>query len=133
MSYLLQNRRQFYETVLPRIPDQRVRKALEEINQLSENRNPAELNVDNKCKSLSLFELEDAFKKPAYGEKLGKVIICVHELLDEAIKIEVLCHQEFACLAGETDNQTSDYFSLRIERLQELRDSFRYHRFRLID
>ncbi len=133
MSYLLQNRRRFYETVLPRIPDQKVKKALEEINQLSDAGAALEIVTDKSSNYLLCIELEDAFKKPAMGERLGRIVISVEELIDQALHLERLCHEAYARDNSTPGTQVFYFSSLRIERLRKLRDSLEYHRFRLID
>ncbi len=133
MSYLLQNRRRFYETVLPRIPDQKVKKALEEISQLSDAGTVTEIVVDKSSNYLLCIELEAAFKKPSMGERLGRIVISVEELIDQALHLERLCHEAYARDNSTPGTQVFYFSSLRIERLRKLRDSLEYHRFRLID
>ncbi|MBL0060109.1 MAG: hypothetical protein IPP40_01050 [bacterium] len=133
MSYLLQNRRRFYETILPRIPDQKVRKALEEINQLSGIEMGIEHFEDNQHKSLLSIELDDAFKKPAMGERLGRTVISVEELIEHALRFEQLCHTEYSQDDFTIGRQIYVSSGLKIEKLRKLRDSLQYHRFRLID
>ena len=133
MSYLLQNRRRFYETVLPRIPDQKVRKAFEEINRLSEIDVAFKEDVNKPSTSLLSINLEDVFKKPTIGERLGNVVISVEELIDQALHLEQLCHEAYAQDDSDLGRQIYDSLVFRIERLRKLRDSLEYHRFRLID
>ncbi len=133
MSYLLQNRRRYYETILPRIPDLKVRGMLEEIVHSTEPQNSPETAVDKSSIHLSSIDLEDAFKKPGLGERLGRVVISVEELLDRAIQLELLCQTAFVGLTSEPTKQILDSSSVRIGKLRKLRDSLQYHRFRLLD
>lgn len=133
MSYLLHNRRRFYETVLPRIPDQKVRKALEEINQLPFARDSTECDVNKSSMILLSIDLTDEFKKPTYGEKLGRTVISLEEVIDQAICLEQLCKEAYAHNDTFEGKQAFDLSSLRTSKLRKLRDSLQYHRFRLID
>lgn len=130
MNYLLHNRREFYLAALQRIPDPGIRDRLRQIAAPSLDEPPAFSSVDS-SNDLQKLHLEDAVKKPRHGEKLGKSILSVEDLIEKAIRLEEQC-----CSWAQMDStrelrQIFDYSTFTIAQLRELADDLRYHRIRL--
>ncbi len=131
MNYLLHNRQKFYESVLPRIPDADLRSAIQAIETHGQ---AAKLDLTedvSDAKNLFHIDLEDAVKKPNYGEKSGMTALYAQEVLERALRLEELCYLAYSGKKDKDSVQMIDFISFRIKRLRLLLDNLRYHRIRL--
>ncbi|MBK6910777.1 MAG: hypothetical protein IPK53_14990 [bacterium] len=124
MLILLQNRRDFYRELLPRLPDQALAARLQAIAEHCAPSDPEEWPHVR-----AALELEDPWKKPQLGARWGRTAISMAEVFERAIRFEELILQ--AC-AEHAASDLAVNASDRLEKLRILADDLRYHRVRLV-
>ncbi|MCB1059035.1 MAG: hypothetical protein KDB65_02280 [Calditrichaeota bacterium] len=132
MDILLQNRLDFYQFLLLRIPDQSLRTKLKDISESSDVQ-IAPCPVDSNILELHKLNLVDAFKKPQFGERWGKTTLSVQEALERAIHLEEWCVLGATLVTSETGVQLFNISTFRLAKLRDLENSLRYHRLRLVE
>jgi hypothetical protein len=135
LNCYVQNRTEFYESLIPRIPDPRLRDLFARAVTAFD---PSETRLDPVCPSsnktdqdyLSSLISLDMFKKPSYGRAAGRTVISLHEALLRAQQIEsngILLLQN---IVHENPQMHDELASCRssLEGLQKLQDDLRYHK-----
>lgn len=125
MDILLQNRLDFYDEALSRLPDLALASRISEIAEFS----PPALSGQGLLPDLPhSLDLEDALKKPQFGRRSGRTAISIAEVLTRAIRFEELI---LLATAGLPDHIHQSGACQRLQRLRQLEDDLRYHRIRL--
>jgi hypothetical protein len=137
----LQNRAEFYAALLPRMPDERQRKALEAASAPTEAEPtlvsaveglPEGASDDEPLRALGL---RDMLKKSGFGRALGRTAISTVEALQRAEHIEETGVVLFEHLHSIYPSSADIFHAEMIRRLGalaallKLEDSLRYHRF----
>lgn len=133
MNYLLQNRSTYYEFLLARIPDLKLRTLIKESISVVPITGTLLKEAGWPPFLLLNLSLEDAVKKPLFGEKMGKTVVSVHEGLVRAIHFEDLCVLYYTLVDQSEYLETINYHILAASNLRKLADDLRYHRVRLIE
>jgi hypothetical protein len=140
IAFYLENRREFYQALLPRIPDQRLRNLLKQaimpVEAASKNTSillssSADMAGDALCDALCL---TDPFKKGTFGMEYARTVISFEEALERSRRIEEAGVLFFEHLGSEDETSTSvtkqiaSFCNVCLINIIKLTDNLRYHK-----
>ena len=140
----LENRAEFYSTLLPRVVSETFAVALEKaVSPLRES--------DDLVQTIQLMHdpeplpgypealpLDDLLKKPGFGRQLAMITTSVREALKNSERIELMGYTWFQALSKQNLTNSIKWESLSSSRLEclmnilKLRDEMDFHRLRLL-
>jgi hypothetical protein len=140
----LENRVNFYSTLLPRVASEKFAVALE--TAIAPLRESDELvhtiQLMHDLKDLpgypDALPLDDLLKKPGFGQQLAKITISVHEVFRISERIELIGHAWFQALSKQDLTNIVSLEALAtsrlncLQRILKLRDEMDFHRLRLL-